>query len=598
MEVDVKTLIYKITIDKKGMNFLRNFIAAFLALLVFSGIIIVIIVSVAMDSRLTEVEKDSILQIKFNLPVTEREMENPLDGLGVNIGPASSIGLVELRRTLRHAAKNENIKGVYLDMEGLQAGWSSIEEIRTMLLEFRKSGKFIVAYAKYFSEPAYYLSSVADEIYMHPEGDLEFNGLAANLMFFKGTFEKLDIEPEVFRVGEFKSAIEPLIREDMSDESRLQMESLLNSINDQMLLNISEMRDIPVDSLEIINDDYLIRTSEDAVRYRMISGLAYIDEVRDILKTKAGVSEENDLEMISYSNYQGSYIPELGSSKNRIAVIVASGEIVMGKGDFATIGSDKYIEEIRNARETDNVKAVVLRINSPGGSFVASDALWREISLTSEVKPVVASMGDAAASGGYYMAMACDTIVANPTTITGSIGIFSVLFNIKGFLNNKLGITTDVVTTGEFSDMYSSDRPLTERERAIIQKETELSYGTFISKAARGRNMTEEAILEIASGRVWSGSKALELGLVDVLGDTETSIEIAAEMAGISEDYGVRYYPPQDDFLEVLFGSGEEARTKMAKEELGTLYIYLEQIKKLERLQGIQARSLYELEIY
>jgi protease-4 len=581
------------------MRFLRNFLASLLALIVFSGTLLFLLMALALDDQLAEVKDQSILRITFNIPVTEREMENPLDGLNLNLGPESSIGLVELREALSHAASNENIKGIYLDMEGLQAGMASISEIRNMLQEFKLSDKFIVAYGKYYSEPAYYLASVADEIYMHPQGDVEFNGLSANLMFFKGTFEKLDIEPQIFRVGEYKSAIEPLIREDMSEASRFQLSSMLHSINDEMLQSIGSMRNIPVDSLKRINEEYLVRSSEDAVTYGLITGLAYTDEVNSILREKLALPEAEDIEFVSYQKYQQSFIHNSGSSKNKIAMIIASGEIVTGKGDYATIGSDKFIKEIREAREKEDVKAIVIRINSPGGSFVASDALWREIELAADAKPVVASMGDAAASGGYYMAMACDTIVANPSTITGSIGIFSVIFNIKGFLNNKLGITTDVVTTGEFSDMYSAERPLTEREKEIIQKETNLSYGTFISKAAAGRNMTEEAILEIASGRVWTGTKAIEIGLVDVLGDSQTAIDLAAQMAGIEDDYVIRYSPPQKDFFSTLFGDGaEESRTRIMKEETGILYHYIEQVKKLERMQGIQARSLYELEIY
>ncbi len=580
------------------MNFLRNLLAALLALFIFTGFGLLIIVSLLSAETLVEVKEGSVMHIRTNLPVTEREVENPLEGLPINPGPSSSIGLVEFRESVNHAATNDDIKGIFLELDDLQAGISSVEEMRKVLSDFRASGKFIVTYAKYYSEGAYYLASVADAVYMHPEGDVEFNGLAANLMFFKGTFDKLEIEPQIFRVGDFKSAIEPLIREDMSEENERQLMALLGSVNNHLLENIAESRGIAKDSLQRMNSQYLVRSSQDAVTYGLVDRLMYKDAVLTELKERSGREESDELNLIKYSAYQNSFVTEY-KSLNKIAMIIASGDIVTGKGDFASIGGDKFAEEIRKAREDKRVKAIVLRINSPGGSFIASDQIWREVSLAAEVKPVIASMGDAAASGGYYIAMACDTIVAQPTTITGSIGIFSVIFNLKGFLNNKLGITTDEVNTGEFSSMYTADRPVTEREREIIQKEIEASYDTFIAKAAQGRGMSEEAIREIASGRVWSGIMAKEIGLVDVLGDSEEAIRLAAEAAGVGDDYRVSYQPPQEDFLTMLLGDEQaQVRENMLREEMGTMYPYLEKIKKLEQMQGIQARSLYELEIY
>jgi len=580
------------------MKFLRNLLAALLALFIFTGFFVLLITGLLMDDGPVAVKDRSVLHIEMNLPVTEREVENPFEGLPINPGPASSIGLVEFRKSVNHAAGDGKIKGIFLELDNMQAGISSIEEMRRILSDFRESGKFVIAYSKYYSEGAYYLASVADEIYMHPEGDVEFNGLAANLMFFKGTFEKLEIEPQIFRVGDFKSAVEPLIREDMSEENERQLKALLGSVNDHLLENVSQARGLSADTVRMINHEYLVRSSKDAVTYGLIDGLKYKDAVLDEIKERSDMAEGEDLNLIKYSGYQESFTDNF-KTLNKIAMIVASGDIVDGKGDFASIGGEKFSKQIREAREDERVKAIVLRINSPGGSFVASDQIWREVSLAAEVKPVIASMGDAAASGGYYIAMACDTIVANPTTITGSIGIFSVLFNLKGFLNNKLGITTDEVNTGEFSSMYTSDRPVTERERAIIQNEIEASYDTFIAKAAEGRNMSEAAIREIASGRVWSGVMAKEIGLVDVLGDSEVAIRLAAEAAGLGDDYRISYQPPQEDFFTMLFGNEQgQLRENMLREETGVMYPYLKQIKKLEQLKGIQARSLYELEIY
>ena len=507
------------------------------------------------------------------------------------------LGLIQLKEAISKAKEDDNIKGIYLNAPYVQAGIATIEELREALLDFKTSGKFVVAYGEFFTEGAYYLASVADKVYLHPEGELELNGLSANLAFFKGMLEKLEIEPQVFRVGDFKSYVETYTREDMSPENRVQMESLLNSINQEMLGNLAESRNKTPEEVKEISDKMLIHNPQDAKRLSMVDELFYEDQVLDELKKLAGTAEEDDLEMISYSKFRKSY-STYKSSKNRIAVIVASGDIIPGKGDNNTIGSDKFAKEIRKARENDDIKAIVMRIKSPGGSFLASEVMWREIELASQVKPVIASMSDVAASGGYYMAMACDTIVAQPNTITGSIGIFTIIFNAQGFLNNKLGITTDEVSTGEISTLYTMSRPLSEAQRKIIQKNTDEGYETFVSKAAAGRGMSVDDIKAIASGRVWSGMQAVENGLVDQLGGLDDAIAIAAEKAGIADDYKVRYYPEQKPFLEQLLSDLEgEARVKFMKEEMNEFYPFIKQYERVKNLQGLQTRLPFELHL-
>lgn len=582
------------------MNFLRNLLASFLALVIFSilGILIIIgVISALSQKEPVKVAEKSILHIKLDKPISEVEFNNPFAELNMFPTSPTTIGLVQLKEAINHAKDDDNIKGIYLEAPYVMAGMAVTEDIRDALNDFKTSGKFVVSFSEFYTEGGYYLSSVADKVYMHPEGSLELNGLSANLTFFKGLFDKLDIEPQIFRVGDFKSAVEPFIRKDMSDENRLQLTSLLNSIYGNIIANIAESRNIAPEKLIEISDNMLVRRPQQAIEYHLADSLVYLDQVLSELKMRSGVEEDDDLGLVTYDKYKESF-STYKSSKNEVAVIVASGDIVSGEGDNNKIGSIKFSEEIRKAREDDDIKAIVIRINSPGGSFVASDVMWREIKLASETKPVIASMSDLAASGGYYMAMACDTIVAQPNTITGSIGIFGIIFNLQGFLNNKLGITHDEVKTGELSNILNVTRPLTEQEKQIIQNDVEDGYETFIAKAAQGRGMDVEELKKIASGRVWTGSQAKANGLVDVLGDFEDAIKIAATKANIQDDYKVKYYPKQRSIFEELLKDLEgEGSSKAIKKELGEFYPYLESMQKVKELNGLQARMLYEFRL-
>lgn len=580
------------------MAFLRNLLATILGLFIFSilGILILVAIASSAGEETVSVEENSVLYLPLGGLVSERTPEDPFQELFPNRGPAY-IGLIDILEVINHAKTDDKIKGIYIEHGYLSGGFASLKEIRDALVSFKESGKFIYAYGEYISEGDFYIGSVADELFINPQGSLEFNGFSANISFFKGTLEKLEIEPEIFRVGEFKSAVEPFLRKDMSPENRLQITSFLNSVHDVFLADIAASRNISVEKLREVSSDMKVRRVTDAVDYGLATKVAYEDEMKSLIREKLGLEDDGKIKFIKWKKYSKSIEPE-EISKNRIAVIVAEGEILMGEGEDQQVGAEKFAREIRNARESSRIKAVVLRVNSPGGSLTGSDIIWREIMLTKEKKPVIASMGDYAASGGYYLAMPCDTIVAQPNTITGSIGIFGMLFNMEKFLDNKLGITFDVVKTGEYSDIMTVTRKLSDFERQIIQDGVNEGYETFTSKAAEARNLPLEELKSLAGGRVWTGVQAHERGLVDLLGSFDDAVKIAAEKAGVGEDYLLSFYPRQKTFFEQMFSDvSDEVEARALKSNYGLLAPYIKQIRDLQNYQGIQARLPYSFEI-
>jgi protease-4 len=583
-----------------SMNFFKTFLAALLALTVFtflSLLLFFVVVGVLSADEKVVIKDNTVLHINLDAEITEQQVENPFEGMPVFGNEIPAIGLLQLKEAIRHAASDNKIAGIYLDVNYPMAGFATLEEIRQSLLEFRESGKWVVAYSEVMSEKAYYLASAADRVYLNPEGELEFNGLTVEISFFKRLFDKLEIKPEIFRVGDYKSAVEPYLLDKMSAENRVQLTELVNSIYGYMLERIAEARKIPVDQLKTISDKMQARNARLSMELGLVDSLLYYDEVLAEMRSRLGLKESDKIKTISYKRYRKSFSSQR-SSANEIAVIVAEGTILPGKTDQGVIGSDTFAESIRKARENKRVKAIVLRINSPGGSFQASDVIWREVSLASKVKPVIASMSDYAASGGYYLAMACDTIVALPHTITGSIGVFSVLFDASGFLENKLGITFDEVKTGEFGEMVTLSRPLTQAEKEVWQHRTEEIYETFTGKAAQGRGINQDEIKKVASGRVWTGQQAKDRNLVDVLGGYNEAISIAAEAAGLGDDYKLRYYPARKSFIEQFFGSFEDnAKSNQIKKELGAYYPFFEQWQAVKRHQGVQLRMPFELVI-
>lgn len=578
------------------MNFFKTFLASFLALLVFTGVSFVLMIMLLFALGSEEkvvITSNSVLELKLDAQITEQEIDDPFSEI---FGGVQKIGLLKLKETIRHAKTDPKIKGIFLNVSYPMAGFSTIEEIRSSLLDFRESGKWVVAYADVMSEPAYYLATAADKVYLNPQGEVEFNGLTVEVTFFKKLFDKLEIKPEIFRVGDFKSAVEPFMLEKMSNENRLQLSELLNSIYDHLLVKVSEARNIPVDKLRELSDNMTIRNAALAVEHGLVDDLVYYDEVLAELRERLGLEEDARIKFVARKKYVKS-IQAKQSGANEVAVIVADGTIMPGKSSEGIIGGETIAEEIRKARLNKKVKAIVLRVNSPGGAFQASDMMWREVKLATEVKPVIASMSDYAASGGYYLAMAADTIVAQPHTITGSIGIFSVLFDASGFLGNKLGITFDEVSTGKYGELVTISRPLTQAERDVWQNRTEEIYETFTGKAAEGRNMSQEELKKVASGRVWSGSQAKDRGLVDILGGYDDAIEIAAQAAGL-DDYTVKQYPVQKPFIaQFMEQLTEGAKIKALKEELGDQYYLYQQGLKLKELHGVQARMPFQLTI-
>lgn len=595
------------------MSFLKSFFASFLALIAFVAIFMVIsffmligLIASASEEKVS-IRNNSVLHIKLDAEIHEMEVDNPFEGLPIG-NQVPQIGLIQLKEAINHAKTDSKIEGIYVDVSYPMTGFSTIEEIRESLLDFRKSGKWVVAYSEVMSEGAYYLASAADNVYLYPEGEIELNGLALEMVFFKRMFDKLDIKPEVFRVGEFKSAVEPFILEKMSPENRLQTTEMIESINNYMLKRIAEARNIPEEKLKEISDKMLVRNAADAKSLGLVDDLYYRDQFLADLNARiysdstddAKSESKSKVNFIKYGKYRKSY-SGMTNSKNEIAVIVADGTIMPGEANQHdhVIGGDTFVEELRKAREDEDVKAIVVRINSPGGEFRASDMMWREISLATNVKPVIASMSDYAASGGYYMAMACDTIVAQPHTITGSIGIFGLMFDMSGFFDNKLGITFDEARTGDFGNLYTVSRPLTDVEKKLIQKSLEDHYETFTSKAAAGRGVSTEDIKKIASGRVWTGEQAKERNLVDINGGFNDAVKIAAEKAGVGDDYQLRYYPPTRNFIEELVYSLEEnARTSELKAELGEHYHWYQKMKGIKNMQGAQARMPFEFQIH
>ena len=548
-----------------------------------------------------ETAANSVLELKLNEPLNERGREGRFGGFG----GGGSTGLVEVKEAIKRAKGDDDIKGILLNLGIVQGGMASLEEVRNALLDFKKSGKFVVAYHEIASEKSFYLSSMANEIYLNPQGTLEFNGLSTEVMFYKRLFAKAGIEPYIFRVGSFKSAVEPFFRENFSDSARYQTVSFLNSINGYMIGEVAKTRGIAPARLKVISDSMLVHNAPDALRLHLVTKLGYFDEVQDYMRGKLGVAKDKKPSLVSLSDYADNGNAEEREGKtsgNRIAVIYAEGDIVTGKGSDDNIGSTKFAEAIRKARLDEKVKAVVLRINSPGGSSLASDIIYREVLLTKKVKPIIASMSDVAASGGYYIAMACDTIVAHPNTITGSIGVFGVLPNIQPLLADKLGITVDRVTTGKFSDLPTITRPLSDFEKRTLQEEVNRIYADFTSKAALGRHMPVERLRRLASGRVWSGLEAKNNGLVDVLGDYQDALNIAAARAHLkADDYRVQRLPRQKSALEgfvSMFGDDDEAaKTRAIKTELGPLYPAYAQYQQLMQMRGVQARLPYSLDI-
>lgn len=582
---------------------LATIVGMFLFLLV--SIILLVGIGSAMSSSDSEyeVKENSILKLDLNRPMAENasnednpfaEFPNPF------FSSTEKVGLIQILSALERARVDDKIKGVYLDVSFPIAGYAQLSEIRDALEKFKKSGKFVYAYSNSYSEKAYYLASVSNQLYLNPAGLLDFNGISVQYMFYKKAFDKLEIEPLVFRVGTYKSAVEPFIREDMSPESKEQSLSFIRSINQVVFNKISQSKGISVPRLDRIADSLQAMNPNKAEKLGMLK-LSYWDQFESMLKKSVKIGEKDKLTLVKLSDYLHAKnpIPEVEGTK-KIAVLVAEGEIVGTRGGEGSIGSDDFVKELRKLRDNTSVKAIVLRIDSPGGSSLASDIMWREILLAKKVKPVIASMSNYAASGGYYMAMGADAIVAQPTTITGSIGIFAQWLNLENFFKNKLGITQDHVNTHEHSHFMNSAGTLTAFEKSIIQNMVNEGYESFTSKAASGRKMSLDKLKSIAGGRVWTGEQAKKIGLVDELGGLDKAISLAAQKSKLKDgEYKVAVYPKAKSFFESVLESAtssEAMELRWAKSNLPWAKSVFE-LDRLKKREGFLAMMPYMMEL-
>lgn len=559
-------------------------------------------IMVASGSKPVSLSDNSILVLKAGVPTPDRGDPNPFAGLDIiNMTFSQAPGLNEILKNLEKAATEPKIKGVLIENGLLPSGWATTEEIRNALEKFRKeSGKFIIAYSDYvLPQEGYYLSTIADKIYLNPSSSLEFKGLSGEVMFYKKALEKIGVEVQVIRHGKFKGAVEPFILEQLSIENKEQIKDYVGSIWNHAISKISQSRGLSEDELNNLADKLSGNLAGDALKNRLVDGLLFRDELIDTLKALSGLTSDDKINLVPMSKYTN--VPDtkrVHSVKNKISVIYASGTIVMGKGNDSNIGGNNYAEIIRKERKDTSVKAIVMRVNSPGGNAIASDIIWRELELAASKKPVVISMGNYAASGGYYISAPGTKIYAGPTTISGSIGVFGLLPNAGKLMEQKLGISTETVNTNENSDFPSIFRPMNVHEKEVMQMSVEKTYSDFVSKVSAGREMTFEEVDSIGQGRVWSGNRALSLGLVDELGGLDDAVKEAAILAGL-EKYSIRELPVvEDPYTKLMKQMAGDIKLNFLKNELGSSFRFYRELSEMNELTGIQARLPYFIEIH
>ena len=569
-------------------NILSTIIGIISSIIVLSIILIGFVAFLSPDKQV-KVKENSILKIDLSsTAVVERRATNPFDALNMSGKLKQSLEIKEILDNIEKAKNDINIKAIYLNNQNINAGLSQTEEIRNKLLEFKTTGKPIIAYSEVYSQASYYLASVANNIYLNPEGIIELKGLSISPMFYKGLLEKLDIDMQIIRHGKFKSAVEPFTLDKMSKSNREQMTLFLNSIANNIMDSISSQRGLSLSQIQRHADKLSLENAKICLELNYVDALLYQDQINDSL---LAISGSEKLNFISLNKYTDVIVKKKDISRNKIAIIYATGTINSGEGDENSIGSETTAKAIKDAREDKNVKAIVFRINSGGGSALASDVIWRETILTKKAKkPIVVSMGDYAASGGYYIACAADSIVANPTTLTGSIGVFGMVPNLQNFYKNKLGITIDTVNTNKSADM-GTNRPLTNYERNKIQKSVSHIYNGFIAKVGDGRRMNTINVDEIGEGRIWSGYDAKLIGLIDTYGGIEKAIDIASSLANI-EEYRVISLPKKKDPLQELLlslGSGVNI-SDVIIQKLGFKTELIDPVESLLNADKIQAR--------
>lgn len=580
------------------------FITGFICTIVFTVFMIGFFSSLAggsdSDNAVKGVKDKSVLYVKLDYDLKDRTEDNPFADFDLD-ELASDPGLMDLRKTIRYASTDDRIKGIYLDASVVNAGMASVEELRSELEEFKKSGKFIYCYGEYFSQKGYYLASVADGIYLNPMGGMELKGLAANLMFYKRMLDKIGVQAEIFRPtgNKYKSAVEPFFLEKASDANRAQMKALLDDYWAEITEKISRKTGLSVAELNsIANTEPFIDTDHSSFG-KFVTKALYYDEFVEILKEKCQIDKKKDINLITIQKYYSAVRKKLDKKgKSKIAIVYAEGQIVDGKGKSSNVGGDTFVKALREARQDKDIKAVVLRVNSPGGSAMASELIWREVVLTKAEKPVIVSMGNYAASGGYYISCAADTIVADKTTLTGSIGVFSVAMNLQKLLEDKIGITSDTIKTNKYADFPNVTRAWSADERTIYQRQVDKIYKTFLTRVSDGRGIPVSTVDSIAQGRVWTGTDAKSIGLVDVIGDMEVALNIAKKMIGTEDVEYVAYPKFKDKWSEFFEGFSARASEAFVKRQAIELVKYYKFIEDAENLKGHQARIPYIIEIY
>ena len=583
-------------------GFFKMFFASLLSLVIFSLIIFFLglaLVAGLASSDKPVVEKSSVLVLKLDQPYFEQQLENPLASFSSN-EDLSVPGIYDVVRLVQKAKTDENIKGIYLLTGYNPNGFAGCEEIRDALIDFKGSGKFIFAYGETMDQKSYHVANVADKIFVNPKGYFDWSGFSSELIFFKGTLEKLNIEPQIFYAGKFKSATEPFRTDKMTEENKLQTSMWLNDLYNHFLLNTSVVKKIDTATLHQMANTGVIQNPEDAVKHKLIDAVKYDDEVRDDIKEELGLGKYDKVNFISLNRYSQA-VQYKKMTGEKIALIYAQGDIIDGDNDDQfVIASGNYIKLIRKARLDKSIKAIVLRVNSGGGSALASENIWRELALAKKDKPVVVSFGDVAASGGYYISCAADSIFASPTTITGSIGVFGLIPNMQGFFKNKLGITFDGVKTAPYADLGAIYRPMSASEKQFVQRSVDDIYTSFKERVAEGRKSSVDYVDSIGQGRVWSGNKALGIGLIDKFGGLQDAIDCAARMAKL-KDYKLREFPEVKNIFDRLFGSSDNTlKTQTVRNEMGeeNFKIYKEMIRIKQMTNSVQARLPFEFLIH
>ncbi|MEO8403460.1 MAG: signal peptide peptidase SppA [Chitinophagaceae bacterium] len=565
-------------------SFFKIFFASLLSLIVFALIMLFVMVGYIGGKSIIKVQANSVLVIDLGQHYAEQLKDNPLSI--VSSSESDIPGLYDVIRLLRKAKTDKNIAGVYLIANSNPNGFASSDEIRTALIDFKTSGKFVIAHGDVISQKAYSVANIADSIYASPQGYLEWTGFSVTYAFLKGTLEKLEIQPQIFYAGKFKSATEPLRAEKMTPENQLQTSVWLNDIYDHFLMETATARKTDTATLHQLANDGAIQTAADAVKYKLLDALKYDDEVKDGFKRRLHIDKYEKINFITINTYLEANKYE-SKSGEKIALIFAEGDIVDGKSDQGSIGSDTYRNLIRKARLDKSIKAIVFRVNSGGGSSLASENIWRELELAKKEKPVVVSFGDVAASGGYYISCGADSIFAEPLTITGSIGVFGIIPNMENFFKNKLGVTFDGVKTATYGDLGNISRPLNDNEKKMVQASIEVIYTQFKQRVADGRKKDTAYVDSIAQGRVWTGIRAKDIGLIDRFGGIDDAIKAAATLAKLTE-YQVREFPEPEGFFAKWFGKSEPAIVNQKIEaEMGTEnYQIYQEVKRIKEMSG------------